>query len=128
MRPRKHVELFMRGYIANGPNRVHLICTSCESVIASSGETNARTEWFLEFSPSGLAQTWSLSPNNFVHAANEWDAIMLGALFLPHDTEILGGWVTLTVNSIIKRKFDIPPQKTKSIGENFVLPVTVVSW
>jgi hypothetical protein len=111
----------------NGEWDAMLICSSCES---SSSSTN--TWWFIEFSRAGFGQFGPPMPNGLVaRTGNEWDAAEVDALFLPDDTEILEGELTLTINGATTRIFPIPRQKTKGAGTSHILKlnaITINSW
>jgi len=53
---------------------------------------------------------WNVGPKDPAEMANELDTLVLDAFFLPQNSEILQGKVTLTVNSAIRKEFPIPPQ------------------
>jgi hypothetical protein len=130
-----------------------LICSSCETfplttnISGGLNQSYKMVEWSLEFGSTGIGHFGSvMPPNATVRDADELDVIEFDAPFLPPGTEIMGGDITLTINST-KKKFEIPPQNILKVEEipltkeqkdqgvilsfrSYVTtkPVTLVSW
>jgi hypothetical protein len=123
-----------------------LICTSCVTYPMTTNspptlDNNDGICWRLQFSSTGLEHFGGvIPPKSTVRDASGWDEIEFDAPFLPPNTEIWGGNITLSVNSSANLVFEIPPQRVEkaeiiqqdSLGKKvrvfLTKPVTVISW
>lgn len=64
----------------------------------------------LNFHMQSLGRLWNLQ-GALVEDADEWDAICLGPMFLPFDSEILEGHATIVINGSFTKEIPIPPQR-----------------
>lgn len=125
---------------------VELFCTSCERSVATDNLGNPLVNaWNLEFGFGGLSQMMNLNSVPqiaSVKEAKKWDTVELDAFIIPKNSDIIGGEVTIIVNST-RLNFAIPPQKTVSSTQDWMKwmqkgnsamshpssnSVTVVSW
>lgn len=91
---------------------VELDCISFKS-----SQSGSITEWPLEFGPSALERFRTLIPtNSIVKDATLWDTAELDASFLPKDSVILEGHITLLVNSF-RREIPIRLQTVSSMSK-----------
>lgn len=66
--------------------------------------------WYLEFGSMLEAPLWNAGLHNAtVESADRWDVVVVNAPFLPPNTKVLKGELTLFLNSE-KRVYPIPPQ------------------
>ena len=83
---------------------VRLVCKSSEML----GDPNTRV-WYLEFGQDPWSPMGNLTASDSVATADNWDIVVLEALFLRKNAEILNGEVTVFINTTVKH-FPIPPQ------------------
>jgi len=84
---------------------IRLLCKTSEKF----GNSDS-TDWNLEFGADPSGPLENLTANDLVKTADKWDIVVLQALFLRKNTEILnGGEVTVIINTTVKH-FPIPPQ------------------
>ena len=91
-----------------------LACKSAEHSNLTNGWPE--TTWVLEFDQNsfpGPANEFELEPKS-ARYINGWDTVELDAIFLPKGTEIAVGSITVTVNSAVEKRFDIPSLKMES--------------
>ena len=69
------------------------------------------TDFYMDFHMSPMAPMFNVRSNDPAGIMDELDALNIHALFLPDDSEILDGLVTITFNSTIRKDFPIPPQQ-----------------
>lgn len=84
--------------------------------------------YYIEFGHDLMAPAWNLGKDDTIGSADDWDMAILQAFFLRGRTEILGGSVALTLNSVIVKKFEIPKQiGTFTEGNPPLMPHTSLS-
>jgi hypothetical protein len=96
----------------NGRPEYILGCKSSKHKLFGN-PSGIETVWDLEFGQGGFMDRGRLTDKDVAGKAKEWDTVEFDAFFLPADTEVVFGEITLTINSTIKKRFTIPPQKAK---------------
>jgi hypothetical protein len=122
---------FVRLYLVSSKqptNGIRLICKTFNNFIGGNGgySSGPNNYWELEYGQDvNPVSEYGFGPLPNVRAANACDEVFLSAPFIPPNTEVLGGHVTVTINSVV-REFEIPPQTIlTSALKKPIPPVTV---
>jgi hypothetical protein len=66
---------------------------------------------YMDFHTSPMWPMFNVRSNDPAGILDNLDALSIHALFLPFNSEILGGKVTITLNSNVRKDYPIPPQQ-----------------
>jgi hypothetical protein len=92
---------------------------SLDSQKRTRGSGKDETEYFIDFHMSSIFPLrWIEShPASIpIHVINKYENAEIDCDFLPERCEILGGTLTVTLNSGVLKMYDIPPQKSPGMG------------
>jgi hypothetical protein len=88
----------------NGPMKLYLTSKDIQPWTSSY-----ERDWHMEFAPDPGNPLSNLLTNDTVSLATNWDFFLLHAPFIPNNTKIRGGELTVSLNSTA-RQFSIPSQ------------------
>jgi hypothetical protein len=109
-------QLNPKNQFSNSIVAIDLMTEHFQEQIIASGEQRFGMDFSLRPDPMGFGTDWgSVFPSNGGIPASDMvnglDSFDLSVFFLPKNAEIVRGFVAVKINSVLFKKFEIPPQR-----------------